>query len=169
MLRLRPYKKCDAKYVSSWIKDEDTFNRWSAGRIKKYPMTAEDLNAHYDEMQELDNCFVMTAYDDKEIVGQLLMRFLDNEKKNLRFGYVIVDDSKRGKGYGKKMLELAIQYATLMLKVEKITIGVFENNMPAYRCYTALGFYEIEDKASYYKIGAQNWKCLELQYNVNMC
>ena len=28
MLRLRPYKKCDAKRIVSWIKDEISFRKW---------------------------------------------------------------------------------------------------------------------------------------------
>ena len=62
----------------------------------------------------------------------------------MRFGFVIVDSSKRGKGYGKGMLELAIRYAFDILKAERITLGVFENNAPAYRCYKAVGFRDLE-------------------------
>lgn len=46
MLRLRPYKACDAKTIVSWIKDETAFRMWSADRFERYPMTQEDLNAH---------------------------------------------------------------------------------------------------------------------------
>ena len=49
----------------------------------------------------------------------------DEEKKTLRFGFVIVNDTKRGMGYGKEMLKLAIKYDFDILKVEKITLGVF--------------------------------------------
>ncbi|OBR97186.1 hypothetical protein CLRAG_01050 [Clostridium ragsdalei P11] len=27
MLRLRPYKKCDAKYIVNWVKDEVSFRK----------------------------------------------------------------------------------------------------------------------------------------------
>ncbi len=30
MLRLRPYKPCDAEIIVSWQIDEDTFLKWSA-------------------------------------------------------------------------------------------------------------------------------------------
>lgn len=166
MLRLRPYKKCDAKYIVSWIKDEITFKKWSANKINKYPITADELNAHYAKQDENDAFFVMSAYDETGVVGQMLMRFLDEKKKILRFGFIIVDDSKRGKGYGKGMLQLAIKYATDILKVEKITIGVFDNNMPAYNCYRSLGFVEMPEKAEIYRIGDEDWKCLEMEMDV---
>lgn len=55
------------------------------------------------------------------------MRFIDEDKSILRFGFVIVDDIKRGQGYGKEMLQLALKYAFEVLKVNKVTLGVFEN------------------------------------------
>lgn len=168
MLRLRPYKPCDAKKVVSWISDKKTFYRWSANRINKYPIDANDLNEHYKEQDDSDSFFVMTAYDETGAVGQMIMRFLDEEKKDLRFGFIIVDSSKRGKGYGKGMLLLAIEYAKSMLKVDRISIGVFEDNMPAYKCYKSLGFSEVgENSNEYYEINGENWKCIELEYITN--
>lgn len=164
MLRLRPYKRCDAEHVVSWITDEVAFYKWSAGRLPNYPITANDLNSHYDEFADLDSFFTMTAFDETGAVGQLIMRFIDEEKKILRFGFVIVDASKRGKGYGKRMISLALQFAFKIMKVEKVTIGVFDNNPAAYHCYKSVGFTEMgEDKNETYRIMDEDWKCIELE------
>ena len=166
MLRLRPYKKCDAKYIVSWIKDEISFRKWCADRYESYPINADDMNKHYSDFDELDTFFPMTAIDDSGVVGHLIMRFIDEEKKILRFGFVIVDDTKRGKGYGKELLQLAVKYSFEILKVEKITLGVFENNAPAYWCYKAVGFSDVEmEEEEYYPIMGEQWKCLELEMN----
>lgn len=162
MLRLRPYKACDAKRIVSWIKDEVSFHKWCADRFEHYPITEDDLNNYYNSFAYADHFFEMTAFDETGIVGHLLMRFTDEEKKILRFGFVIVDDTKRGKGYGKKMLQLAIQFAFNILQVEKITIGVFDNNESAYHCYKALGFQDIEEVQNYCILG-EEWKCIELE------
>lgn len=163
MLRLRPYKACDAEAIVTWIQDETTFYKWSAGRMGPYPITAEYLNTYYESFAFADHFFVMTAFDDSGIVGQVMMRFLDEEKQILRFGFIIVDGEKRGRGYGKGMLELAIQYAFEMLKVERITIGVFENNEPAYRCYKSLEFQDTGRIPEGYTILGEEWKCRELE------
>ena len=164
MLRLRPYKKCDAKCIVSWIKDEVAFRKWCADRYDKYPINAEDINDHYASMDDSDSFFPMTAFDESGVVGHLIMRFTDDNKKELRFGFVIVDDTKRGKGYGKEMLQLSIQYAFQILKVQKITLGVFENNEPAYRCYKAVGFKDVLlEECHYYHVLGEDWKCLELE------
>lgn len=168
MLRLRPYKKCDAEYIVSWIKDEVVFRKWCADRYDKYPISAEDINKHYDDVAYKDDFYQMTAFDDTGIVGHLIMRFIDEDKKILRFGFVIVDYMKCGKGYGKEMLELALKYSFEILKVNKVTLGVFENNEPAYYCYKSVGFKETsKSEVKYFHVLQEAWKCLELEINTH--
>lgn len=168
MLRLRPYKKCDAKQILTWVKDEISFRQWVADRYEKYPISPEDMNEHYEKVAYEDNFYQMTAFDETGVVGHLIMRFVDEEKEVLRFGFVIVDDKKRGKGYGKEMLLLALDYAFNILKVKKVTLGVFDNNQSAYRCYKSVGFEDvISDDVEYFSIMNQQWKCLELELNRN--
>jgi RimJ/RimL family protein N-acetyltransferase len=168
MLRLRPYKPCDANTILGWIKDEDAFRKWSTDRYPHYPITAEEMNHKYmdcnGDCAEPDNFYPMTAFDDSGIVGHLIMRFTDAEKSTLRFGFVIVDDSRRGMGYGKQMLGLALRFAFDILKVQKVTLGVLENNPGAYHCYKAAGFKDVPmDKPEYYHLMGEKIKCLELE------
>lgn len=164
MIRLRPYKACDAEHIVKWIKDEVSFRKWCADRYDKFPITADDMNKHYNDFAYADNFYEMTAFDETGVVGYLIMRFTDEEKKTLRFGFVIVNDTKRGMGYGKEMLKLAIKYAFDILKVEKITLGVFENNESAYYCYKSVGFKDVQlNETEFYHIFNEDWKCLELE------
>lgn len=167
MLKLRPYQKEDAKEIVTWIKDERDFRKWSADVFLKYPIKAKDLQENYaNAKKSMSNGFIpITAYNDSGIVGQLFIRFLDKEKKIARFGLVIVDDKKRGQGYGKEMLQLALKYAFEQLKVDKVTLGVFENNPSAYYCYKAAGVKDIEEaEPIFYTMMGEQWKCLELEY-----
>lgn len=171
MLRLRPYKKCDAAQIAGWIKDETALRKWSSDRYGVFPVTADDINRKYTEFNgdcaEADNFYPMTAFDGSGVVGHLIMRFTDADKTVLRFGFVIVDDLKRGMGYGKEMLRLALKYAFEILKVRKVTIGVFENNQPAYFCYKASGFNDVAtDKPEYFSIMGEQWRCLELETGI---
>lgn len=167
-LKLRPYKPSDAQSIVSWIKDERALRKWSSDRYGTYPITAEDINHKYldcnGDCEEPDNFYPMTLVDECGPVGHLILRYTNEEKSIIRFGFVIVDDSKRGKGYGKKMLQMAIRYAFDMLKAEKITLGVFENNPSAYFCYKAAGFQEISmEKEFVFEILGEQWKCIELE------
>lgn len=165
-LRLRPYKPCDAKNIASWIKSEDALRKWSSDRFGDYPVTSQDINDKYmgnnGDCMEEDNFYPVTAFDDSGVVGHLILRYTDEEKKTIRFGFVIVDDSKRGKGYGKQMLVLASKYAFEIFGAEKITLGVFDNNQPAYYCYKAAGFKE-NGREYFVELFGQQWRIIEME------
>ena len=168
MLRLRPYKPCDAKTIVTWIKDEVAFRKWCSDRFENYPITAEDMNEKYMEYngdcEEEDNFYPMTAFDETGVVGHLILRFMDKEKKTVRFGFVIVDDKKRGMGYGKEMLRLAQKFVFDVFKAEKATLSVFDNNPAAYHCYKAAGFEDVPlEKEIILPILGEQWKILELK------
>ncbi len=165
MLRLRPYKPCDAAAIVSWLKNEETYLKWSSGRFGAYPISAGDINTKYlqknGDFPEEDNFYPVTAFDETGMVGHMILRYTDAEKEVLRFGFVIVDDSKRGKGYGKEMLSLALKYAFEVFRAKKVTIGVFANNPPALYCYKSVGFKEAGEE--YYDVAGEKWKCIELE------
>lgn len=167
-MRLRPYKPCDAATILSWVRDEETFRKWTTDRYDHYPITPADMNYKYIDCNgdclEPDNFYPMTAIANGQPVGHLIMRFTDADRSILRFGFVIVDHSKRGAGFGKTMLRLALKYAFEILKARKVTIGVLENNPGAYHCYNAVGFRDVPTAASvHYSILGRQVKCLELE------
>ena len=62
------------------------------------------------------------------------------------------------------MIRLALKYAFEIMKVEKVTIGVFENNAPARYCYKAAGFKEVETAEEVLcDVCGEKWKILELE------
>lgn len=169
-LIIRPYKPQDAEAIVSWIKDERAFRKWSSDRYGVYPITAEDINYKYlkcnGDCEEPDNFYPITAVDANGPVGHLILRYTNKKKTIIRLGFIIDDDSKRGMGYGKRMIQMAMQYAFDMLKAEKITLGVFDNNPSAYYCYKAAGFKEIPMKEDVvFEILGEKWKCIELEIN----
>lgn len=167
MLRLRPYKISDAETIITWCKDEIAFRKWTSDRYESFPIKEADMNKKYidnnGDCTEPDNFYPMTAFDESGIVGHLIMRFTDEKKTILRLGFVIVDDTKRGMGYGKEMIALSLKYAFEIFKADKVTIGVFENNMPAYHCYKSVGFREVEAEGAVCEIFGKEWKILELE------
>lgn len=129
MLRLRPYKACDARVITKWFKDEYAFRQWSADRYGKYPITPDESNL-----------------------------------EEIRLGFVIVDDERRGKGYGKEMLSLAIQYAFDFIGASKISLGVFENNKAAVNCYLSCGFRIVQrETVERYRCMNETWNCIEME------
>ncbi len=164
MITLRDYKESDAKTIVKWLEDEATFRMWAADRFPSFPLTESALNEKYITLNgdcEKGCFFPLTAELEGEIIGSMILRFTDKAKRVIRCGFVVIDDTKRGKGYGKEMLRLAIQKAKEDFNVEKITIGVFEKNLSALNCYLALGFKKCGE--STFNIQNENWKCIELE------
>jgi len=163
-LCLRPYRSCDAEVIVKWIGDEISFRKWCADRYESYPIKETDMNHQYNECMQTGFFYPMTAFVDQHAVGHLIMRFTDDEKMVIRFGFVILDNKKRGMGYGREMLRISLKYAFEILKVRKVTLGVFENNPAAYHCYQAAGFHRVEDEPDkYYEVLGQKWKCMEME------
>ena len=118
MLRLRKYKTSDAQVITKWLKNEYAFRQWSADRYESYPITADDMNQYYSQYND-DALYILTAIDENEITGHITIRFIDDARKVARLGFVIVDDSKRGKGYGKQLVSSALNYTFNELKADK--------------------------------------------------
>ena len=154
---LRPFNINDASAILSWCKDKHAFRLWSADRYKDYPAQSDEMMEQY----EGDNMFPLTAVVGEEIIGHILLRFPSEDKSVIRFGFVIVDVSKRGKGYGKQMLHLAIDYAQRELGAQKITLGVFCDNLSAVECYKSVGFRITGEDA--YSIDGEEWKGYEME------
>ena len=163
MLRLRPYKKSDAIEIIEWIENEYMFRQWSANLFDSYPITPEILNQKYRERESKQDFWEMTAYDEKGLLGHLFMFFTDEKKKIVRFGFVIINNMWRNQGIGKNMVKQAVKYAFEFLDVEKITLGVFENNPGAHKCYLSVGFLDFITEPLICNINGEPWKGIEME------
>ncbi|MGL5676532.1 MAG: GNAT family N-acetyltransferase [Cellulosilyticaceae bacterium] len=135
-----------------------------ADRYEHFPLTADILNEYYKAADHSDSFWPMTAFDETGVVGHFIMRFTDPSKETLRLGFIIIDAEKRGKGYGKEMVQLALQFAFDVVKVKKVTLGVFENNPSAYHAYKASGFTDVPvAEPESYEVFGETWNCVEME------
>ncbi len=159
MLKLRPYKSTDAKYIVNWIEDEKAFRLWCADRFENYPLLPEDFDKLYQNRN--DDFFGMIAEDEGDIIGHFFIQRLQQDK--YKFGLIIVDNTKRGKGYGKRMLLEALNHAKTNLKAKSVTLSVFDTNESAYKCYLNLGFKETGTYVTHNLFGKEH-NYIELEY-----
>ena len=161
MFTIRDYNKSDADKILSWITDEKSFRQWSADKYKTYPATTDDMNSFYDSLSK-EGAKQFVFCDDDAVIGHFVLRpQLDNDDDTARIGFIIVDSSIRGKGYGKAMLEAALDLAFETFGKRRVTLGVFENNPRALKCYQSIGFTQWGE--SVFMINGEAWKCLEME------
>ena len=155
-MRIRPYKAADADTILSWCREERAFYRWTAGILGSYPITPKEFCA-------VEALMPFTAFDETGVLGFFTLRAPNGSLEELRFGFVIVDPDKRGKGCGKEMLRLGLRFVFELYGAKRATLGVFENNLPAYHCYKAVGFCDVvPDAAESYHVLGEEWTCREL-------
>ena len=160
--KLRPFVYEDAATILSWCKDKRAFRLWSADRYKDYPATPDEMLRQY----EGESMFPLTMVEGGKVVGHILLRYPTNDTSVVRFGFVIVDDVLRGMSYGKKLLQLAIEYAQSKLGAKKITLGVFYDNPSALECYKSIGFNIADDKT--YEVDGEKWIGAEMDLICNI-
>jgi len=159
-MKLRQFDINDAPTILSWTKNKSEFRKWSADRYPDYPATPEDMAGQYDS----DNIHPLTAEDEEgNIIGHIMIRIPDsNEPQKVRLGFIIVDGSLRGKGYGKQLILQTIDYAMKNLGASHISLGVFLNNPSALHCYESSGFKTIGTES--YPIDGEMWDGVEMEY-----
>ncbi len=162
MLKLRPYKRSDAQIIASWITSEQEFYEWSAGILGDYPLAPGSLNEFADKIAEDESCYQMVAAGNDGPVGYLTLRYPTDDRTHVRIGFVLVDPAKRGAGHGVSMIGLALKYAFELLKVDRVTLSVFEENRHAYKTYRSAGFMETGNTETY-EIRGTKHKSLELE------
>lgn len=163
-LTLRSYQPSDAAVITSWLKSEYLMRQWCADRYEHYPVMPEDMSIYYDRYIDGQRSCALTMVDGNDIVGYITLRIPADDPTEQRLGFVIVDDSKRGRGLGKALVSMTIKYAFETLEATKVSLGVFENNPSAIHCYEASGFHSVlrHDTESYECLG-ETWNCIEME------
>ncbi|MDF2589664.1 MAG: family N-acetyltransferase [Anaerocolumna sp.] len=167
MLRLRPYKVSDIKFLVEWTKDERLFSMWCANKFT-YPLTESQLIQYKNMYDDDEFGWSFTALDEEGTpVGHILMRMADYKNASIHFGFVLIDPTKHGNGYGKEMIKLAITYATEICKVKKVTLGVFSNNHIAHNCYKSIGFVDQKYHEDIFSYKDEKWGLYDMLFDLN--
>lgn len=141
-MRIRPYiEGKDYGYLEQWVGDERIHALWCAN-LMSYPVTREKLHDFLEKsaMEWTDSAYVATEDNGKPF--GFFCYSVNSADGSGFLKLVIVDSSKRGRGIGKEMLGLALEYAFCITGVELVRLNVFRENLPARRCYEKLGFVE---------------------------
>ena len=156
-MRIRPYiESRDYRYLEKWIDNERIHAMWSANRLP-YPITKENFRLFLENNAKdyTESAYVATEDDGKAVGFFCYSINVDDNAGFLKF--IIVDGSKRGMGYGVKMLRLALQYAFGITGAEVVRLNVFDNNEAAKHCYEKAGFVIEESEKDVFPYQDELW------------
>ena len=162
-MMLREYQEEDAAVIAGWIRSQDELYQWSADCFCKYPLSGKDIDEYYEPQIEWERFYPLTAVDENgDLIGHLAIRYPDDsDGYSVRFAFVIVNPSFRGKGYGKELLQLGIEYVKKYFSAWRIESGVFENHESARHSYETAGFQELARRKRELPIGI--WNLIEME------
>lgn len=146
MIKLEYLEKKDFKKIIEWNKDKSSnfLLQW-AGPLYKYPLTEEqlDLDFSYGVNEETSDLFIYKIIigETNEMIGTIALKILDKENKCGRVcKFLIGEESVRAKGFGKQVLEQLVNIGFNTFNLHRISLGVFDFNEGAIKCYEKVGF-----------------------------
>ena len=135
---LRPIEDGDTDRIVAWRNQERVRNNF----IYQKPFTRE---GHQNWMRTKVAAgevvqFIICEKDTGRPVGSVYFRDIDRENQKAEYGIFIGEADAAGKGIGTETARLAVAYARDELKLHKLMLRVFADNVGAVKSYENAGF-----------------------------
>ncbi len=163
MIKLARFTQDDIPQLLSWLTDADAeFLIQFAGRNFKYPLTEQQLLLTMEEQ----NSILFKPVDPKSNIpiGHCQFLRIDKKEKSASIGRVFIRDAYRGKNYGFELIESMKFFGKERLGLKKLSLRVFDFNIPAINCYRKSGFKEVKKELQFYQTIQKEWCCITMEY-----
>ncbi len=104
--------------------------------------TREGHLTWFHEMLETKKAyqFMVCEKESNRAIGSVYLRDVDLQHQKAEYGIFIGETFARGKGYGTEAAKLILEYGFEELKLHRIYLRVFADNVAARRSYEKAGF-----------------------------
>ncbi len=127
------------RVMPDWINNEKVTHYMVTGL---YPANYQKLAEVYDhDLKEGNIVFAIRAGESKDIVGSTGLYRFDWQSRHAEFRIIIGDEGMWGKGIGSNVCKFLVQYGFERLNLNKIWLGVNEENKAAVKSYENAGFH----------------------------
>ncbi len=152
---LRPFTDADIPLLTGWMGTATAVETMTwAGSCFKAPLDEVQLKSFLKKLEDAGTArfyVIETALEgsiEEESgqplripVGIISLGRIDRVNNSARVGFVLIGEKAfRGKGLGGLAVAEVLRIGFDEEQLHKITLGVFDYNIPALRCYTGLGF-----------------------------
>jgi len=145
MIELIPFTRDHFSLLKTWLNDTSPafMMKWG-GVTFQYPLTDEQLNIYAKgaNVKESESyLFIVIETTSLRLIGHVALRKVDYTHQSARVGKLLIGNQQdRGKGYTPMILDQVLSFAFDTLKLHRVTLGVFDNNLHAYKIYRKYGF-----------------------------
>ena len=135
---LRPIGEEDTDRIVAWRNQERVRHNF----IYQKPFTREGHEAWLRTKVASGEVvqFIICEKETDRPVGSVYFRDIDRENKKAEYGIFIGEEDAAGKGIGTETARLAVAYARDVLKLHKLMLRVFADNIGAVKSYEKAGF-----------------------------
>ncbi|MFJ7755445.1 GNAT family N-acetyltransferase [Peribacillus muralis] len=165
MIELQYFERSNIEQLINWIPSPEFTLQWG-GPAFQFPLTSEQLEKYLEEAnKEVSDTYIYKVIDQEsqKVIGHISLGRVDRVHKSARVGKVLVGSSEvRGKGIGSEMMKAVLTIAFEELKLHKVTLGVFDFNASAIRCYENAGFVREGFLRDARKNGDEYWNLIEM-------
>jgi len=135
---LRKNRVTDAKRYLEWLADPE-INQYILTTAKDLTLEKEKEYIRKSNKDKTKAKFAICTKMNQHI-GVVSLDKVDQKNKSGSLGIFIGDKKYHNQGYGTESLEVILNYGFKTLKLNRIRLGVFENNKKAQKVYQKIGF-----------------------------
>lgn len=158
-IRLELFEENDFERLIKWSDSQEILTQF-AGSIFTFPLTTKQLNHYIDTAERLPFKVIDSATN--IVIGHAEISPL-KEVDTIKICRILIGDkTKRGKGYGKKIIKSLLEKAFIDLRKEKAELNVFDWNTGAIKCYEKVGFKINQQKTSTTIVNGKNWSAINM-------
>lgn len=144
MIKLEYFDREDFQQLIEWMNSEHLITNW-AGSLFKYPLTEDSLDWYIEDTNNIksSDSFIYKAVSTAtgKTVGHISLGSISDKNKSARISRVLVGNTaERGKGVCTGMIKAILKIGFEDLQLHRISLGVYDFNTAAIRCYEKCGF-----------------------------
>jgi RimJ/RimL family protein N-acetyltransferase len=165
MIELQYFEEHDFAQLIGWFDSEREYIQWGGGGFG-YPLTRSKLRSHIAGANQEDSqkyIYKVVEQASGRAVGHISLESIDKKNLSARVCRVLVgDDSMRGKGIGNRMMVEILKVAFGEQKLHRVSLGVYDFNHSAIKCYEKTGFQKEGLKRDVQRFGNEFWSLWEM-------
>ncbi len=144
MIELASFEEPDFDQLIAWIDNETLLTNW-AGSLFSFPLTHESLAWYINDTNDLETAdalvYKIVEQETGEAIGHISLGSISRKNRSARISRVLIgSNAAKGKGLCKQMMEKVLSIGFNQLNLHRISLGVFDFNTAAIKCYESVGF-----------------------------
>ncbi len=144
MIRLEYFEKPDFEQLIEWIEDEHLLTNW-AGSLFRFPLNERSLDWYIENSNDLQKSDVLIYKvidtNSGKAIGHISLGSIIRSEGSARITRVLVGNTaERGRGFCQYMMKAILKIGFEEMGLHRISLGVYDFNTSAIRCYEKVGF-----------------------------